>query len=222
MGHLVHPLAFRFGSFTDWSDSWFIRRVYYADFFHTMLKMRSFLTFYSNLSILEAIGFLPSHFCIVSLVKFFSIRIFTYNSDLEDSFSTFISRVFPVKWRCLNLFPKSHFFFYYVMKLFIVLFSLSHLIDIDWDLRFFVYFLIKLRNFSILNFLKYDILPISEDLRYFFLFFIYISQYVFYSEKIFKKYKSFFLLIKRLFFSYTILYLFLFFFQGLKFFLKNV
>jgi len=91
---------------------------------------------------------------------------------------------------------------HFPLKIFIVLFGFLHLIDIDWDLRFFIYFLLKLRDFSLLSFLKFEVLSFTDNLKYFFLFFIYILRYVYFSKHFLKNRNFFILLIKRLIFVY--------------------
>jgi hypothetical protein len=93
--------------------------------------MRAFLTFYLNMKFLELAGFFPSHFNIVLLVKFFLIRLFIYNGDFEHSFLNLIVTKCSLKWYMLKIFPKSHFFLHYALKIFIILFSFLYLIDID-------------------------------------------------------------------------------------------
>jgi hypothetical protein len=33
MGHLINPIAFRLGHGRSWEDIWFIKNIYYSDFY---------------------------------------------------------------------------------------------------------------------------------------------------------------------------------------------
>jgi len=101
MGHLINPISLRIGSFSDWEDIWFTRFLYYPEYFHTILKVKYFLLFFSNISFFENSGFIFSHSFLIKKYKLFFIKCFFYNGKLEQIVDDFFFQY----WLFLN---KSH------------------------------------------------------------------------------------------------------------------
>jgi hypothetical protein len=83
MGHLVNPISMRLGWFSGWTDVWYTEKVYYAEYFHSVLKIRLFLTYFFSQKHLEKIGFFYSHFYIQNISNFLRVEIFLYDGGLE-------------------------------------------------------------------------------------------------------------------------------------------
>jgi len=49
MGHLINPIAFRLGHTRSWEDSWFVKGVYYPEFFTFYIKNKTiYILFLDN------------------------------------------------------------------------------------------------------------------------------------------------------------------------------
>jgi len=45
MGIVMNPIAFRIGHFFSWSDAWFVHRMYYPEFLHGVLLIKTLINF---------------------------------------------------------------------------------------------------------------------------------------------------------------------------------
>jgi len=41
----MNPIAFRIGHFFSWSDAWFVQRMYYPEFLHNVLLIKTLVNF---------------------------------------------------------------------------------------------------------------------------------------------------------------------------------
>lgn len=85
MGHLINPIAFRLGHARSWEDNWFVRNLYYPEYLHSILKIRSYLYFFFTTKFMERRGVLLSHFLLFKFIKVLLIKIYLYNIDLEKT-----------------------------------------------------------------------------------------------------------------------------------------
>jgi hypothetical protein len=90
MGHLINPIGFRLGHCLSWEDKWYVKSIYYPEFLHSVLNIRSYLYFFFNKKKIERMGLLYSHFEIVKLGKNFIIKILFYHSRFELLTDTFL------------------------------------------------------------------------------------------------------------------------------------
>ena len=93
MGHLINPISLRIGKFSEWTDNWFSRFIYYPEYFHVLLKIKLFLIYFLNLKLFERLGFIFSNFLLVKHYKFLYIRCFFYNGNLDQIVDEFFYNI---------------------------------------------------------------------------------------------------------------------------------
>lgn len=89
MGSLVNAKAMRLGWFSNWSDSWFVERSYYAYYLYIILRLRFFLTYIWNFESIESTGTFYSHFHLASYNSCFFISIYIYDGHIESLIQDF-------------------------------------------------------------------------------------------------------------------------------------
>jgi hypothetical protein len=83
MGHLINPIAFRLNFFKSWEDSWFVKNIYYPEFFNGMLKLRNYLYYFLTEKKILKSGIFLSNFFIIKYNKIYIINIYIYHIDFE-------------------------------------------------------------------------------------------------------------------------------------------
>jgi hypothetical protein len=83
MGHLINPIAFRLNFFKSWEDSWFVKNIYYPEFFNGMLKLRNYLYYFLTEKRILKSGIFLSNFFIIKYNKIYIINIYIYHIDFE-------------------------------------------------------------------------------------------------------------------------------------------
>jgi hypothetical protein len=83
MGHLINPIAFRLSFFKSWEDSWFVKNIYYPEFFNGMLKLRNYLYYFLTEKRILRSGIFLSNFFIIKYNKIYLINIYIYHIDFE-------------------------------------------------------------------------------------------------------------------------------------------
>jgi hypothetical protein len=97
MGHLINPIAMRLGRFSYWEDFWFVDYLYYPEFLHLLMKIKSFFLFFFSLKFVERGGYLYSHFIILKCFKAIVIRVYFFNGMLDEFVEDFF-------WNCWRIF----------------------------------------------------------------------------------------------------------------------
>jgi len=98
MGHLINPTSMRIGWFYSWEDFWFVRYIYYPEFFQIILKIRFFLAYFLSTKLFDNTSLFYSHFVMSRKSKSIVVSIFLYYGNLEYVVDNF----FFDNWILLN------------------------------------------------------------------------------------------------------------------------
>jgi len=101
MGLVLNPVAFRVGHSSSWMDAWYMHRMYYPEFLHNVLLLKTlmFFLFYDLFFVEKYMYFLYSHLNLILKDNRIFANIYVY--DCTD-------RTFFYDW--LNL------LFYYILN----------------------------------------------------------------------------------------------------------
>jgi len=136
MGHIINPIAFRLGHSRSWENIWYIKNIYYPEFLHNILNVRNFIYYFFKKKIILKIGLFFSHFNIFKYNKFYIVKIYIYNLDLEKVSYSFINKIYTVYYKNLKKkekrITKTIFFFYIIlMHLYFYLYLVLYYLNIN-------------------------------------------------------------------------------------------
>lgn len=101
MGHLVNPVGFRVGYFSNWADLWSTsNNLVYAELLHNTLSYRKVMGFFFENFITDRHSILYSHFTVES-AGFANLRLkmYFYDGIVEQKMAHLVKQLQRFKWR---------------------------------------------------------------------------------------------------------------------------
>lgn len=86
MGHIVNAKSTRIGWSTVWSDQWYTENLYYAEYLHSVFRIRFYCIHLYSRRYMEKKGVFYSHFEIFKLYKNINVEIYFYDGKLMEDY----------------------------------------------------------------------------------------------------------------------------------------
>lgn len=106
MGHIVNPVGYRVGYFSNWADLWSTsNNIVYAELFHNTLSFRHVMSFFFENFITDRHSIMYSHFTVEnSGFSSFRLKMYFYDGIVEQKMSHLSKQMQRVRFRA----AKSH------------------------------------------------------------------------------------------------------------------
>lgn len=101
MGHLVNPVGYRVGYFSNWVDLWSTsNNLVYAELLHNTVSFRKVMSFFFENFITDRHGILYSHFTVESVgLSNLRLKMYFYDGVVEQKMARLAKLFFDFKKR---------------------------------------------------------------------------------------------------------------------------